>query len=68
MLICPKSGGLLGSRIASSMETYCSGLFLSARWMVVSNVGFKGLNLIVLPDAEAAEYCASDLYDLTEGD
>ena len=52
----------------SSMETFCSGLFLSARWFVVSQVVEKGIHLIVLPTREAAEYCSADLYNLVEGD
>ena len=47
---------------------YCTGLFLSARWFVLSQVATKGLHLVVLPDKESAEYCCSDLYNLTEGD
>ena len=50
------------------METFCSGLFLSARWFVVSQVVEKGIHLIVLPTREAAEYCSADLYNLVEGD
>ncbi len=50
------------------METFCSGLFLSARWFVVSQLDHEGIQLIVLPDKESAEYCAADLYNLVEGD
>ncbi len=50
------------------MDTFCSGLFLSARWFVVSQLGHDGLQLIILPDKESAEYCAADLYNLVEGD
>ena len=57
------------SRIAdSSREVFCSGLFLSARWFAVSQLDREGLNMIVLPDKESAEYCAADLYNLVEGD
>ncbi len=52
----------------SSMETFCSGLFLSARWFVLSQAAEKGSHLIVLPTREAAEYCSADLYNLVEGD
>ena len=48
--------------------TYCQGLFLSARWFAVSGTVKKGLQLIVLPDKESAEYCCADLYPLVEGD
>ncbi len=54
--------------ISENKDVFCSGLFLSARWMVVSKEVKKGLHLIVLPNKEAAEYCAADLYNLTEGD
>ncbi len=50
------------------METFCSGLFLSARWFVVSQLDNDGLQMIILPDKESAEYCAADLYNLVEGD
>ena len=47
---------------------YCQGLFLSARWFAVSEAAGEGLQLLVLPDKEAAEYCAADLYPLVDGD
>lgn len=43
-------------------------MFLSARWFVVGNVAYRGLNLIILPSDESAQYCASDLYNIVEGD
>lgn len=49
-------------------KIYCRGLFLSARWFVLSQVAGKGLHFVVLPDKESAEYCTSDLYNLIEGD
>ena len=52
----------------SSVEIFCSGLFLSARWFTVSQLDHDGLQVIVLPDRESAEYCAVDLYNLIEGD
>ncbi len=52
----------------SSGETFCSGLFLSARWFILSQAAEKGIHLIVLPTREAAEYCSADLYNLVEGD
>ena len=51
----------LGQVIASGKDAYCSGLFLSARWMVLSQMAAKGFHLIVLPDKENAEYCAADI-------
>ncbi len=68
MLISAKSTGSLAERIDSSHEIFCSGLFLSARWFVVSQLDHDGLQLIILPDKESAEYCAADLYNLIEGD
>ena len=68
MLISKKSTELLRRRIDSSRETFCSGLYLSARWFVVSQAAEKDVHLIVLPNREAAEYCSADLYNLVEGD
>ena len=51
-----------------SEKTFLSGLFLSARWFVVSGAAVRDLQFIILPDKESAEYCAADLYPLTEGD
>jgi len=68
MLISTKSTITLADRVSSSMETFCSGLFLSARWFVVSQLDHDGIQVIVLPDKESAEYCAADLYNLIEGD
>ena len=59
---------MLITLIGKEKEIYCSGLFLSARWFVLSQSATKGINLIILPDKEAAEYCTSDLYQLVEGD
>ena len=68
MLISTKSTSTLTDKVSSSMETFCSGLFLSARWFVVSQLDHDGIQVIVLPDKESAEYCAADLYNLIEGD
>ena len=68
MLISRKSCEELSSRLSGSGDIYCSGLFLSARWFVLSSVARRGLHIVVLPTREAAEYCVSDLYTLIEGD
>ena len=68
MLINGKSTELLKKRLETDREVCCSGLFLSARWFVFSAAATEGMHLIVLPDKESAEYCASDLYNLIEGD
>ncbi len=68
MQVNSAASALLKSRIVSSKEIFCRGLFLSARWFVFSNCATKGLHLILLPGSEAAEYCANDLYNLIEGD
>ncbi len=68
MLISSNSVKILEEKISSSSETFCSGLFLSARWFVVSQLDHDGIQLIILPDKESAEYCAADLYNLIEGD
>ena len=68
MLISSKASATLSDRISRDSEIFCQGLFLSARWFVASQVARKGLQLIILPDRESAEYCSADLYNLTEGD
>ena len=59
---------MLKNRIEKENNIYCTGLHLSARWFVVSADSPDTINIIILPDREAAEYCCSDLYQLTEGD
>ncbi len=54
--------------MADKWDVYCSGLFLSARFMVFSQVATAGQHLLILPDKESAEYCAADLYSLIDGD
>lgn len=49
-------------------DIFCRGLFLSARWIVLSGVVRKGVHFIILPNMEAAEYCTSDLYNFVDGD
>lgn len=66
--ISQKSVKELAARAGKERETFCSGLFLSARWFVVSGAELPGINFIVLPDRDSAEYCASDLYGLVDGD
>ena len=68
MLISTESINKLAENISSSDETFCSGLFLSARWFAVSQLDNDGFQMIVLPDKDSAEYCAADLYNLIEGD
>ena len=68
MLISTESVNKLAENIETSSEVFCSGLFLSARWFVVSQLDYDGIQMIVLPDKESAEYCAADLYNLIEGD
>ena len=68
MLISSNSVNTLVQKLGSSMEVFCSGLFLSARWFVVSQLDYDGLQVIILPDKDSAEYCAVDLYNMTEGD
>jgi transcription-repair coupling factor (superfamily II helicase) len=59
---------MLKTRIGKEKDIYCSGLFLSARWFVLSTETPDNINLVILPDRESAEYCCSDLYQLVEGD
>lgn len=68
MLISTESVKKLAGRISASDEVFCSGLFLSARWFTVSQLDHDGLQVIVLPDKDSAEYCAADLYNLIDGD
>ena len=68
MLISSKSVNTLATEISGKSETFCSGLFLSARWFVVSGLDHDAIQMIVMPDRESAEYCAVDLYNLVEGD
>lgn len=68
MLISSKSVEEIAERLKKSREVYCSGLFLSAKWFAVSELGLDGVQLIVLPDRDSAEYCAVDLYNLIDGD
>ena len=68
MLISTKSTALLEKSIGQNQNSYCNGLFLSARWFVMSRIARKGTHLVVLPTKETAEYCAADLYHLIEGD
>ena len=68
MLISKNACEKLQKQISESGEVFCSGLFLSARWAVVSQIATQGVHFIVLPTREAAEYCSADLYNLTEGD
>ncbi len=59
---------MLKTRLDKENTLYCSGLFLSARWFVLSTEAPQGVNLVILPDKESAQYCTSDLYQLVEGD
>ena len=68
MLISTASSSLLQKKLQNGSEVFCSGLFLSARWAVLSQVAQEGTHLIVLPTREAAEYCSADLYNMVEGD
>lgn len=68
MLISSGSCRQLRDSISSERKIFCRSLFLSARWMVFSQVAEKGMHIIILPDKDTAEYCCSDLYSLIKGD
>lgn len=69
MLISTKSCTELQKRLDKGRgDIFCRGLFLSARWIVLSGVVRKGMHFIILPNIEAAEYCTSDLYNFVDGD
>ena len=59
---------LLKDRLLSSDEVFCHSLFLSARWFVLSQCASEGIHFVILPTRESAEYCASDLYNIVDGD
>lgn len=67
-MISTKSTALLQEKLKNREEVFCSGLFLSARWAVLSQVAQEGLHFVILPTRESAEYCAADLYNMVEGD
>lgn len=67
-MISGKTSAILKARILSEKEVFCKSLFLSARWFVMSQVAPSCINFVILPGRESAEYCASDLYSLVEGD
>ena len=68
MLISRDSINKLAEKAGKCSEIFCSGLYLSARWFAVSQYDHDGIQMIVLPDKDSAEYCAADLYNLIEGD
>lgn len=69
MFISSISCETVRERILSEKTVFCRGLFFSARWFVLSQtLPDNTLNIVVLPDKEAAEYCCSDLYNLIDGD
>jgi len=68
MLISSSSCEKLKTRLKTRGDIYCTGLYLSARWMVLSQAVSGGVQFIILPDKDNAEYCAADLYNLLEGD
>ncbi len=68
MLISGEQTEKLRHSIKNSMNSYCSGLYLSARWYIVSQAAVKKINLIILPSRDEAEYCACDLYNMVNGD
>ena len=68
MLISENASAKLQKQLEKSSEVFCSGLFLSARWKVLSQIAQEKMQLIVLPTRESAEYCSADLYNLVEGD
>ncbi len=69
MLISQNSCNILSEYIRSGeKKIICNSLFLSAKWMIVSQIAKKGLHVVVLPDKESAEYCCSDFYSFIDGD
>lgn len=65
------SSRLLCESIRSKRDTYCDGLYFSARWFALAEVAAMMaddnnplIHFIILPDKEQAEYCSSDLYSI----
>ncbi|MCF0184886.1 MAG: transcription-repair coupling factor [Bacteroidaceae bacterium] len=67
-MISSNSSSKLKEYILSRINIYCKGIYMSARWFILEQTASEGLHIILLPDKESAEYCASDLYSLTDGD
>ena len=67
-MISEEKINLLREHLDTEQVLYCSGLSLSARWFVAGETQYQGLNFIILPDQESAEYCSADLYNIIEGD
>ena len=57
MLISKQKTEQLRKDMAARKEVFCSGLYLSARWFVVSEASPAGVNVVILPDKDSAEYC-----------
>lgn len=68
MLISINQCNQIVEKLSLSNQVYCRGLFLSARWNVISQIAIKGVHFIILPDKDSAEYCVYDLYSLIKGD
>ncbi len=68
MLINKNTTNKLQSSLYTEKDILCSGLFLSAKWFLVSSIQHNSIQLVILPNKETAEYCAADLYNLVEGD
>ncbi len=68
MKIALKETEQLVGRIAENKNIFCSGLHLSARWIILSSAAPDCINLVILPDRESAEYCSADLYQWVDGD
>ena len=68
MNICSSAAEILKRKLSTDKNIYCSGIFLSARWFVMSETVEKGIHTVIMPSKETAEYCAADLYNLIEGD
>ena len=71
MKISFPSSKKLHESIKVNRDSYCDGLFFSARWFTLCEVagmmsaeGRGRLHFVLLPDKEQAEYCCSDLYGI----
>ncbi len=49
-------------------EIYINGLYLSSKSFLADAVISSGINIILMPDKESAEYMASDIYNIRKSD
>lgn len=69
MFIYQHSVNLLKSMLSGDRaQVYVNGLFMSSKWFLLDEVIKDGMHIVLMPDRESAEYCASDLYNIRKSD